>query len=76
MNLKHGITEERWELSVRRQCILTDALKCLEHPSFAPTKRLSVSLSTYKWCLILKLTEERGGGGGGGGGKKHTFFPS
>ena len=69
MNLKHGITEERWELSVRRQCILTDALKCLEHPSFAPTKRLSVSLSTYKWCLILKL-------GGGGGGKKHTFFPS
>eukprot|EP00731_Ephydatia_muelleri_P034374 Em0057g6a len=41
MNLKHGITEERWELSVRRQCILTDALKCLEHPSFAPTKRLS-----------------------------------
>ncbi|KAL5493804.1 hypothetical protein EMCRGX_G015034 [Ephydatia muelleri] len=50
MNLKHGITEERWELSVRRQCILTDALKCLEHPSFAPTKRLSVA---YRGTLLM-----------------------
>eukprot|EP00731_Ephydatia_muelleri_P035739 Em0154g1a len=58
MNLKHGITEERWELSVRRQCILTDALKCLEHPSFAPTKRLSVQFQGEAGVDVGGLSRE------------------
>ena len=57
MNLKRGVGEGRWELSVRRQFILTDALTQIKHPSFTPTKWLRVSLSIYVfWPSCFTIT--------------------
>ena len=52
--MKHGVGVERWELSVRRECILADTLRSVQLPSFPTKKQLSVSLSKHT-CTCMYM---------------------